>query len=770
MSEQTKHESAVRRFSGDGQDPQKDYKLWKRWSRAYLAVQRARGTDESVFGAMLFTMLDGTALRAFDATNMDELEQTGGQDLIYQVLDDRFPEEAVHDRLGEVLDKVFDLKVEKGESEGVKLPSVARGYLLLRHAKLPQDKKAVVMAASRQSYEEQDIAAALRTTYPEGLYAGRHGSHVAAVNHQEDDDAGDIGDVFLAEDEEGLLGDDDPIEEQDAVDVLLSWKQTRQTINKEKLARGLNSGSLKKLEARVKCYKCQKVGHFSRNCPMRKGKSSGKGESSSSGTSKVSLVYMTQDVFEPDEEEQIAEVMQSWADRPKDTWTVTAEEVVRHHVNPRTSLFSPARTGCPVPISQLSMARMTVMTDKDGRTEEQFTPNWKNSLESHRKTDKPWTGKTGFYRLQGHGDQDEQEVDPRLNDEALFMHHDPEDALDREIFGREYALQVEGVDYDDIRWLNDEALFRHADPEDALDREIFGREYAYQVGSVDHEVEEITTAFFAELHDQQDSQAEEEETSTFKEPNTSDDEEASEPQESMCALVHDPGFGILDTGCGRGLVGEKTLARHVTLLKEHGLAIKELPEKMHTFRYGNGSADRTGRRVELPVFVAGKELRVRLHVVPGEVPLLISKRLLKSLGAMIDLNDNKLVMTKAGVSAAIHEMRDNSYQINLLDMTDGLKLTSPEVDVMQVAPFQEDSSQDEECETGAWCVFKAKERKQVLQNISSVLAQTSEDAPTVMEIFSPGRFQDKTSQCGLVGRGALDLSSGWDWRTPSDRT
>ena len=191
---------------------------------------------------------------------------------------------------------------------------------------------------------------------------------------------------------------------------------------------------------------------------------------------------------------------------------------------------------------------------------------------------------------------------------------------------------------------------------------------------------------------------------------------------------------------------------------------------MHTFRYGNGSADRTGRRVELPVFVAGKELRVRLHVVPGEVPLLISKRLLKSLGAMIDLNDNKLVMTKAGVSAAIHEMRDNSYQINLLDMTDGLKLTSPEVDVMQVAPFQEDSSQDEECETGAWCVFKAKERKQVLQNISSVLAQTSEDAPTVMEIFSPGRSQDKTSQCGLVGRGALDLSSGWDWRTPSDRT
>ena len=130
------------------------------------------------------------------------------------------------------------------------------------------------------------------------------------------------------------------------------------------------------------------------------------------------------------------------------------------------------------------------------------------------------------------------------------------------------------------------------------------------------------------------------------------------------------------------VVGENTLARHIERLKEHGHCYKELPEKMHTFRYGNGSADRTGRRVELPVFVAGRELRVRLHVVPGDVPLLISKRLLKSFGPMIDLNTNRLVMTKAGVAAPIHEMKDNSYQINLLDMEKGVGITSPEVDVM----------------------------------------------------------------------------------------
>ena len=118
MSEGAK-ESLVKRFSGDGADPQKEYKRWKRWSRAYLTVQRAKGTPEVAMGSLLFTLLDGAALRAFDATNMDDLEVEGGQDVVYQVLDDRYPEESSHDRLGEILDAIFDLKVERGESTAV---------------------------------------------------------------------------------------------------------------------------------------------------------------------------------------------------------------------------------------------------------------------------------------------------------------------------------------------------------------------------------------------------------------------------------------------------------------------------------------------------------------------------------------------------------------------------------------------------------------------------------------------------------------------------
>ena len=131
----------MKRFSGDADDPQKEWRRWKRWARAYLVVQRARGVPGEALGSLLFTLLDGSALRAFDSTSIDVLEQPGRQDIIFNVLDGRYPAEAAHDRLGEVLDTIFNLKVEKpgarppagkvraafaaAEAEGVSFPSVA---------------------------------------------------------------------------------------------------------------------------------------------------------------------------------------------------------------------------------------------------------------------------------------------------------------------------------------------------------------------------------------------------------------------------------------------------------------------------------------------------------------------------------------------------------------------------------------------------------------------------------------------------------------------
>ena len=141
-----------------------------------------------------------------------------------------------------------------------------------------------------------------------------------------------------------------------------------------------------------------------------------------------------------------------------------------------------------------------------------------------------------------------------------------------------------------------------------------------------------------------------------------------EAEESACGLIHPAGFGVVDTGCGRGVVGSETLRRHEIELNKHGLMVEELESRPHVFRYGNGSSDTSHRRVQLPVFIRGRELRMRLHVVPGNVPLLVSKRFLKGLGSRLELDGNEIYLGKAGVAAEMVERPDGSYQINLIDV------------------------------------------------------------------------------------------------------
>eukprot|EP00434_Breviolum_minutum_P039141 symbB.v1.2.034744.t1/scaffold4544.1/size38254/1 len=688
MSEGAK-ESLVKRFSGDGADPQKEYKRWKRWSRAYLTVQWAKGTPEAAMGSLLFTLLDGSALRAFDATNMDDLEVEGGQDVVYQVLDDRYPEESSHDRLGEILDAIFDLKVERGESTAVYTGKARAAF---------------------RSYNENDISAALRTTFPDHLYAGRQ-NNVNAVD-------GDYDQVetFSEEEQQVLLAEEgdpeelgnEPIEEQDAVDILMTWKQTRTNINKEKIARGLNGQrDMKKLEARVRCFKCKQVGHFSRNCPRRGGKGAAGPPSSSSGTTKVSYVMMVQDekMESGDDETAVHEVVSIWNGRPKDFWQSHGKKVIRHHVLPRTQMFNARWTGCPVRYERLKDKRTTCMQFMSGEQKVVEDDTTFHMEESKKRTAEEWIGKTVFYM------KDDEDSPPE-----------------------------------------------------------------------DRDMNEIVQAFVAATTDQPPWGSMEEEM----EPGSSDEE----PETTHCQLLHPAGWGVVDTGCGRGVIGENTLRRHEHQLRKFNMEITELEPKPHRFRYGNGSMDVSYRRVQIPIMVSGRELRMRVHVVPGEVPLLISKRFLKGLGSQMDLQNNKIHFAKAGITANLVEREDNSYQLDLLDGGEVVKVKSPEVDVL-VSQVEDGGQKEEEMsidgaalgsvedapqdgtldysgeeteeETDVRCVFKARERKELMTQLQEVLRVKDDERHSIVEVFSPGRFAEVAQDFGFESLGAYDLSLDWDW-------
>ena len=263
-----------------------------------------------------------------------------------------------------------------------------------------------------------------------------------------------------------------------------------------------------------------------------------------------------------------------------------------------------------------------------------------------------------------------------------------------------------------------------------------------------------------------------------------EDSDFEDEEETSCALVHEAGYGVVDTGCGRGIIGENTLEKHLVELKKHGGRCEEIEARPHTFRYGNGSSDVSKRKVQFPVYLNGKELRMRVYVVPGEVPLLISKQFLKGLGAQLDPQGNMVHFNKAGISVRLVEKKNGSYQLNLLDKEKPPPQETPEVDILR-ASYETDKggyqvaysvqngpeTEDSECDetAGVQGVMPAHARKELRSNLTEVLQAQGRDQMTMIEVFSPGRFAEKAGQFGFVSRGSFDLSSGWDWSDPIQR-
>ena len=118
--------------------------------------------------------MDGTAENALEGLDVDDIDVDGGEDLIFDILDERFPEPEAQDKIGEALENVFRLRVERNEKtavytgrcsevvdraarEGVDLPILARGYLMLRGAKLTPERKAIVLAAQSKTSGQRPV-------------------------------------------------------------------------------------------------------------------------------------------------------------------------------------------------------------------------------------------------------------------------------------------------------------------------------------------------------------------------------------------------------------------------------------------------------------------------------------------------------------------------------------------------------------------------------------------------------------------------------------
>ena len=253
---------ATKRIDGGGEDAARRYGKWRKWAKANLTLLEAKGTLEEAHGSALFCLLDGPAELALEGLHVGELCVVNGADRH----DSRTSRHTT--RLGSHWITFFRLRVDKGDRtaaytgrcrelfekgarEGIELPDVARGYLMLRGARLGPERKALVLAAAGQSYTKRNVAQALRSTFQINLGVTKEFVHVMGdcdeplmpLEEQSvpEVDSGEI-DALITNFEtlSNTTDESCPIEEEEAVRTLVTWKESRQNLNMVKRDRNLS--------------------------------------------------------------------------------------------------------------------------------------------------------------------------------------------------------------------------------------------------------------------------------------------------------------------------------------------------------------------------------------------------------------------------------------------------------------------------------------------------------------------------------------------------
>ena len=141
----------------------------------------------------------------------------------------------------------------------------------------------------------------------------------------------------------------------------------------------------------------------------------------------------------------------------------------------------------------------------------------------------------------------------------------------------------------------------------------------------------------------------------------------SKPSEVL--LISSPGYGVLDSGCGRTIIGRETLAEFTQLWSQLGVIIPPLFSETHQFKFGNGHVETSNQSVCLPVWLAGRHGIIKAAIVNGSAPLLISRSALKALKASLDFNQDCLhVFGDTSIPLKVNSA--GQYVVDLMDRRD----------------------------------------------------------------------------------------------------
>lgn len=104
-------------------------------------------------------------------------------------------------------------------------------------------------------------------------------------------------------------------------------------------------------------------------------------------------------------------------------------------------------------------------------------------------------------------------------------------------------------------------------------------------------------------------------------------------------LVSSPGFGVVDSGCGKTLVGIETLLQLERMIDASGYGPVRYAKEENTFRFGNGAIEKTDKIVHLPLGLGGRQGVIKAAVIQGAAPLLLGRPTLETLDVKLNFKD-----------------------------------------------------------------------------------------------------------------------------------
>ena len=115
------------------------------------------------------------------------------------------------------------------------------------------------------------------------------------------------------------------------------------------------------------------------------------------------------------------------------------------------------------------------------------------------------------------------------------------------------------------------------------------------------------------------------------------------------------GCAIVDSGCTKTVCGDLWLNTYLDTLSQKDRKAVYSEKSEGIFRFGAGDIFRSNRVVHIPVHIGSLKATLATHVVPCNIPLLLSRKSLNIAAAVLDFKDNTLLIFGEHVTLTISE-------------------------------------------------------------------------------------------------------------------